>query len=189
MTSGSNLRRQNDKSIVYALSWVKKLSDSEVTRIRVDDYEVGIVGLKSALTQALSSGSKKEDKDVAMELLETLSRKNYIPSSARQKYSEAFLLEFKRMRGDQVEEMDAGAIQIKILGPGCYQCDTLEKTVIKALSEMDCPASVEHITDIKKIASMGLFSTPALMINGKLVSSGSSLSERKIKDLIKQFVK
>ncbi len=93
------------------------------------------------------------------------------------------------MRGDQVEEMDTGAIQIKILGPGCYQCDTLEKTVIKALSEMDCPASVEHITDIKKIASMGLFSTPALMINGKLVSSGSSLSERKIKDLIKQFVK
>ncbi len=160
-----------------------------MTRIRVDDYEVGIVGLKSAITEALSCGLKKEDKDVAMELLESLSRKNYIPLSARQKYSEAFLMEFKRMRGDKVDEIDTGAMQIKILGPGCYQCDTLEKTVIKVLSEMDCPASVEHIADIKKIAGMGLFSTPALMINGKIVTSGSSLSERKLKDLIKKFVK
>lgn len=165
------------------------MSETEVTRIRVDDYEVGIVGLNSAITDALSSCSKKDDLDVAKFLLESLSRKNYIPSSARKKYAEAFLNEFKKMRGDHVDEIATEAIHIKILGPGCYQCDTLEKTVIKILGQMECPASVEHITDIRKIAGMGLFSTPALMINGEIVMSGSGLTETKIRDLIKKFVK
>ena len=167
----------------------EKLPDTEVTRIRIDDYEVGIVGLNSAIAEALVSCSMKKDSDVARDLLESLSKKNYIPSSAQQKYSEAFLHEFKRMRGGHVDEIHTGAMQIKILGPGCYQCDTLEKTVIKILGQLECPASVEHITDIKKIASMGLFSTPALMINGKIVMSGFGLSETKIRDLIKKFVK
>lgn len=58
------------------------MSETEVTRIRVDDYEVGIVGLNSAITDTLSSCSKKDDLDVAKLLLESLSKKKYIPSSA-----------------------------------------------------------------------------------------------------------
>lgn len=165
------------------------MTDTEVTRIRIEDYEVGIIGLKSAIETILSSSSNKDDTTVSDELLGCLARQNYIPASARQKYAEAFLREFKKMRGDTLDEIETDSLQIKILGPGCYQCDTLEKTVIKVLNEMKCPASVEHITDVKEICRMGVVSTPALMVDGKVVSKGASLPEKKIKDLINKFAK
>lgn len=160
------------------------MTDTEITRIRIDNFEVGIVGLKEALESAMSACVGKPDSLIADELLEMLARKNYIPATARSKYSESFLNEFRRWRGDKLEEQSTEIMDIKVLGPGCYQCDSLHRMVMKVLTDAGRPASVEHITDIKQVASIGLFSTPALMINGKVVSMGSNLSERKIRDLI-----
>ncbi len=165
------------------------MTDTEITRIRVDDYEVGIVGLKTAIEKALSSCSGKVDTEICSELLESVSKQNYIPSSAREKYAEALFHEFRKMRGDSVDETQKNSLDIKIFGPGCYQCDTLEKTVMKILSELKCAASLEHITDIKEIARAGVFSTPALVINGKVVSRSLALSENKIRQLVKDYLK
>lgn len=163
------------------------MTETEISRIKIDDFEVGIVGLKKALSEVLSGGSEMDDITVEALLIEKLSDKNYIPSSARQKYGTAFLREFKKFRGDKLEEETTEVLDIKVLGPGCFQCETLEKTVMKVLSQMSLPASVEHIKDIKEIASFGLFSTPALMINGTVVSTGSNISEKKLQDLINKF--
>ena len=57
---------------------------------------------------------------------------------------------------------------------------------MNVLTEMRCPASVEHVTDINEIARIGVFATPALMINGTIVSKGLTLSEKKIRDLLEQ---
>jgi len=165
------------------------LTETEVSRIKVDDFEVGIVGLKTALNEVLSDRSDVDDASLEARLVEKLSKKNYIPSSARHKYGMAFLHEFKKLRGDKLEEETTSILDIKVLGPGCFQCNTLEKTVMKVLSQMCLPASVEHIKDIKQIASIGFFSTPALMINGKVVSAGSNISEKKLQDLINNLLK
>jgi small redox-active disulfide protein 2 len=63
-------------------------------------------------------------------------------------------------------------MEIKILGPGCPRCQEVEKRTINALAELKVAADVEKITDIKKIMAYGILSTPGLVINGKVKSSG-----------------
>jgi small redox-active disulfide protein 2 len=73
-------------------------------------------------------------------------------------------------------------LEIKILGPGCKNCTTLEGNTKEALRQMNIEAEVEKITDVVKIAGYGIMSTPGLVVNGKVVSFGKVL---KAKDVIK----
>jgi len=75
-------------------------------------------------------------------------------------------------------------MEIKVLGPGCPRCKSLEKKVINSLAEMDVAASVEKVEDIMKIMEYGVMSTPGLVINGKVVYSGGIPSTNEIKKLI-----
>ncbi|UCG41905.1 MAG: thioredoxin family protein [candidate division WOR-3 bacterium] len=63
-------------------------------------------------------------------------------------------------------------MKVQILGIGCARCDDLEKRVRNALAELDIAADVEHVTDLKRFSSMGVFMTPGLLIDGKVVSQG-----------------
>lgn len=76
------------------------------------------------------------------------------------------------------------AYEIKILGGGCCKCHELESTVHSALAELEIHASIEHITDFAEIASYGVMVTPALVINGKVVSCGKVLKKDDVKNLI-----
>ncbi|HSN50739.1 MAG TPA: thioredoxin family protein [Bacteroidales bacterium] len=75
-------------------------------------------------------------------------------------------------------------MDIKVLGPGCTKCKTLEKSVLNALAELDLAADVEKIDDIQKIIAYGVMSTPALVINGKVVLRGSVPSVKELKEII-----
>lgn len=80
----------------------------------------------------------------------------------------------------------AGGIQI--LGTGCTKCIALEKITKDALLELKLVIDVDHITDFVKIASYGVMSTPALVINGKVVAYGKVLSMLEMKDILsKEF--
>ena len=46
-------------------------------------------------------------------------------------------------------------MHIKVLGPGCMNCKTLEKRTIEALQELQMEAKVEKVEDYQKIASAG----------------------------------
>lgn len=72
--------------------------------------------------------------------------------------------------GSEPEQAD-----ILILGPGCKNCQALEVNVEEALSKMGKDIAVGHITDFNKIAAYGIMSTPGLVVNGKVVSSGKVL--------------
>ncbi|NPV04137.1 MAG: thioredoxin family protein [Syntrophaceae bacterium] len=63
-------------------------------------------------------------------------------------------------------------MEIRILGPGCARCDLMTKEVIAALSEMGVAAGVEHVTDIREIVKYRVMGSPALVINGRVVSVG-----------------
>ncbi|MBA4602745.1 thioredoxin family protein [Thermoactinomyces mirandus] len=71
---------------------------------------------------------------------------------------------------------------IKILGSGCRNCVNLEKNTKQALKEMGKEAEIIKVTDIKEIMTYGVMSTPALVIDEKVVSYGKVL---KPKDIIK----
>ncbi len=75
-------------------------------------------------------------------------------------------------------------MEIKVLGTGCSNCKTLEKSVIDALAEMNIIANVEKVEDIQKIMSYGIMRTPGLVINQKVVISGRVPSMKEIKEII-----
>ncbi len=76
-------------------------------------------------------------------------------------------------------------MKIKVLGSGCPNCKVLEANTKKALEEMKIKADVEKVTDITKIMEYDIMSTPALVIDNKVVSSGRVLSSEEIKKLLR----
>ena len=147
------------------------MGQDEIVRIRVGDSPVGIVGLKEAMEQTTMNGPERPDHELEAELLSRLSKRNYIPERAREEYGKAFLREFKKFQGIACEETRSG-LEIKVLGPGCAQCDRLEKELIEVMAEMDVAAEVEHVRDVKAIGSYGVMGTPALIINGDVKCVG-----------------
>jgi small redox-active disulfide protein 2 len=63
-------------------------------------------------------------------------------------------------------------MEIKVLGPGCANCTSLEKRTQDALAATGVMATVEKVTDFAEIASYGVMSTPALVIDDQVVVSG-----------------
>jgi small redox-active disulfide protein 2 len=75
-------------------------------------------------------------------------------------------------------------MNIKILGTGCAKCHALEKSVREAVSEMKIDASVEEVKDMKKILEYPILTTPGLVIDEKVVSSGKVLKKEEVVKLI-----
>lgn len=73
---------------------------------------------------------------------------------------------------------------ICVLGSGCSQCQSLEKAVCEALEELGMDTKVVHVTDFAQIAAYGVMTTPALVVDGKVVSSGKVLQKEAVKKLI-----
>ena len=76
-------------------------------------------------------------------------------------------------------------MNIKILGIGCAKCQQLEKLAREAVAEAGVEAVVEHVTDFKEIAGYGVFSTPAMVMDGKVKSVGKIPTKGEILDWIR----
>jgi small redox-active disulfide protein 2 len=155
------------------------MPDEDLTQISLGRFRIGITGLKAAIEE-VKYLQGRPDAEIAQALLTRLRPQNYIPVAAQEEYRQAFLREFKRAMGEPVAEENRG-LSIKVLGPGCPTCDRLEQTVMAALMEMDLPADVEHLRDVKEIANLGVFCIPALMINGEVVAVGQVPSQEMLK--------
>ncbi len=75
-------------------------------------------------------------------------------------------------------------MEIKVLGPGCAKCKTLEKAVVNALAELNLSVKVEKVEDIMQIMAYGIMTTPALVIDTKVVVKGSVPSVKELKEII-----
>jgi small redox-active disulfide protein 2 len=75
-------------------------------------------------------------------------------------------------------------MEVKVLGSGCSRCNELEKRVKDVLAELGIAAGVEHITDLKEIAGMGVFMTPSLVVDGKVSFQGKIPSKDELKKLL-----
>jgi small redox-active disulfide protein 2 len=76
-------------------------------------------------------------------------------------------------------------MKIQVLGPGCANCKQLYKNTMTAVAEADLEADVEKVEDISAIMKFGIMSTPALVVDGVVKSSGKVLSTGEIKKLFK----
>ena len=74
-------------------------------------------------------------------------------------------------------ESAKSAIGVKVLGSGCAKCNALEETVLSALEELGMDTTIDHVTDFNPIAAYGGMSTPAVVVDGKVLSYGKVLSK------------
>lgn len=145
---------------------------------------MGITGLKEAIEEVKALRGRS-DEEIAQALFERLKPRNYIPASAQEEYKKAFLKTFKMAMGEKVEEERSG-LSIKILGPGCPACESLEQTVMAVLGELGLPAEVEHVRDIKEITALGVFGTPALLINDDVKAVGNLPTRETLKKWLQE---
>ena len=159
--------------------------ETEVARIKVGKFTVGIVGLN----QAVDETAQKEfssDEEIADHLLQVLQEKNYIPQKSAADYARAFLREYKKFKGEAFEMEKPHGLEVKILGPGCPNCDKLEQMIFRVMAESNIAGEVEHVRDLAEIANYGLVPTPALVINGKIKSAGRLPQETQILQWLRQ---
>jgi small redox-active disulfide protein 2 len=76
------------------------------------------------------------------------------------------------------------SIKVEIMGSGCQKCRQLEENARSAIASLGIEAEVQHITDQIEIAKRGVMSTPALAVNGKIVSKGKVISPEQIQPLL-----
>ena len=75
-------------------------------------------------------------------------------------------------------------MKIEILGVGCPKCKQLTANAEAAVKELSIAAEISKVTDIDKITDYGVMMTPALAIDGTVVSAGKVLSKDEIKKIV-----
>lgn len=77
-------------------------------------------------------------------------------------------------------------MNIKILGSGCPNCKRLEQHVREAVQELSLEATIEKVTDYKDMMAYNIMSTPGLVIDEKVVSTGRVLKPKEIIKLLQK---
>lgn len=80
---------------------------------------------------------------------------------------------------------NAGA-SVKILGSGCAKCNQLEAATKAALEQLAMDTTIDHITDFTQIAAYGVMTTPALVVDGKVVAFGKVLKTEEVVKLLQK---
>ncbi len=80
-------------------------------------------------------------------------------------------------------------LMLKILGPGCANCKRLEEIARKSAAEMGVEAEFVKVTDYKDILAYNILSTPGLVVNEKVVSSGRIPAPSSVKAWIAEALK
>jgi len=83
-----------------------------------------------------------------------------------------------------VQPSQSGTTVIEILGTGCSKCITLEKVVNEAIKSLDGKYEVKKVSDIEEIMAYNVVSTPGLVVNGTVVSTGKLLSVDEVKKIL-----
>lgn len=75
---------------------------------------------------------------------------------------------------------------VKVLGSGCAKCNQLEAATRAALEQLGMDTTVDHVTDFSQIAAYGVMTTPALVIDGKVVSYGKVLKTDEVVKILQK---
>ena len=88
------------------------------------------------------------------------------------------------MQAAETEKKESG---VKILGGGCAKCNALEAATVEALRELGMDTAIDHVRDFEKIATYGVMTTPALVVDGQVVSYGKVLKKEEVISILKKI--
>ncbi len=76
-------------------------------------------------------------------------------------------------------------MEIKVCGPGCASCDKTQKIVEAAVAAQGVEATISKVTDFQEMAKLGIFSTPAVVIDGEVKSVGNVPKQTEVEGWLK----
>lgn len=75
-------------------------------------------------------------------------------------------------------------MEIKVCGPGCASCEKAQKTVEAAVAAKKVEADIVKVKDFQEIAKLGIFATPAVVIDGKVKCTGRVPKQSEVEEWI-----
>ncbi|HCT64067.1 MAG TPA: thioredoxin family protein [Lachnospiraceae bacterium] len=87
---------------------------------------------------------------------------------------------------EMTEKVKAVGASVKVLGSGCAKCNELEAATKAALEELGMDSTIDHVTDFTEIANYGVMSTPALVVDDKVVSFGKVLKTDEVVKILQK---
>jgi small redox-active disulfide protein 2 len=76
-------------------------------------------------------------------------------------------------------------MKIQVLGTGCAKCKQLTANAERAVAELGLQATVEKVEDLREIRKLGVMTTPALVVDGKVRVAGKVLTADAVKELLR----
>lgn len=92
----------------------------------------------------------------------------------------------EKIQEAESEKKDVG---VKILGSGCAKCNALEAATVEALRVLGMETTIDHLKDYEKIAAYGVMTTPALVVDGQVVSYGKVLKKDEVMAILRKIRK
>jgi small redox-active disulfide protein 2 len=86
----------------------------------------------------------------------------------------------------KAENAKAEGASVKVLGSGCAKCNQLEAATKAALEQLGMDTTIDHVTDFSQIAAYGVMTTPALVVDGKVVSYGKVLKTEEVVKILQK---
>ena len=86
----------------------------------------------------------------------------------------------------KAESAKTEGASVKVLGSGCAKCNQLEAATKAALEQLGMEMTIDHVTDFSQIAAYGVMTTPALVIDGKVVSYGKVLKTDEVVKILQK---
>mgnify|MGYP000860841896 FL=1 len=86
----------------------------------------------------------------------------------------------------KAEDSKTEGAGVKVLGSGCAKCNQLETAAKAALAQLGMDTTIDHVTDFAQIAAYGVMSTPALVVDGKVVSYGKVLKTGEVVKILQK---
>jgi len=80
-------------------------------------------------------------------------------------------------------------MKIEILGTGCSKCKSLEKLIIEVVEKNKIDAIIIKVNDIKEIMKYNVMTTPALVVDGKVITKGIIPSIKELEEILKKNIK
>jgi len=85
------------------------------------------------------------------------------------------------------EKAKTTGASVKVLGSGCTKCNQLEEATKAALMQLGMDATIDHVDDFSQIAAYGVMTTPALVVDGKVVSYGKVLKTEEVMKILQKI--
>ncbi|MFB0920039.1 MAG: thioredoxin family protein [Oscillospiraceae bacterium] len=86
----------------------------------------------------------------------------------------------------KAEHAKTDGARVKVLGSGCAKCNQLEAATKEALLKLGMDTAIDHVTDFSQIAAYGVMTTPALVVDGKVVSFGKVLKTEEVVKILQK---